>query len=466
MTTQGEHAQPEALRLAEMLEDAPLWESQAPTIAGFRADDDSTLGDAAAELRRLHARIAELEAQLESIGAGGVSGPLMGRASLAASAGSEPVAPAGAAVLCWVNEDELPEGLTQEAYSALFHHSKVDVVRMFPIFGPTTQAAPAGATDAGDTYADYQAWVDLATQASQMGDEPHAELRKSWEPGQRWQQRLPAFTEWFNLSVPPAWFWYAEYRRNPDDVATTAQPAPAAQPVSVAKDRLPNWSVESHLDAINEPVHQPGQEKRVVEARRSAPALHPKTADLVQRFSAALAEKLAAAEKKYGYSDGWASPDWMDECRQHLNAHIAKGDPRDVAAYCAFLWHHGASTAPAAGAVAMAEAWRLSADDCEVQDGGVSADYNKGLAEGMRQCAKDLLAAAPTPPAQAADSVLEDAARWQELRAQHEDDAAERCCVFAPNDMRECLVPVGSLPGELDAFIDAKIAARKQGAKP
>lgn len=69
----------------------------------------------------------------------------------------------------------------------------------------------------------------------------------------------------------------------------------------------------------------------------------------------------------------------------------------------------------------------------------------------------------PSPTPQA-DSVLEDAARWKELRAQHEDDAAERCCVFAPNDMRECLVPVGSLPGELDAFIDARIAARKQGA--
>ena len=55
------------------------------------------------------------------------------------------MARAGAAVLCWVNEDELPEGLTQEAYSALFPHSKVDVVRMFPIFGPTAQAAPAGA---------------------------------------------------------------------------------------------------------------------------------------------------------------------------------------------------------------------------------------------------------------------------------------------------------------------------------
>lgn len=66
-------------------------------------------------------------------------------------------------------------------------------------------------------------------------------------------------------------------------------------------------------------------------------------------------------------------------------------------------------------------------------------------------------------PAKAADSVLEDAARWQELREQHEDDTAERCCVFAPNDMRECLVPVGSLPGELDAFMDSERAARKQG---
>lgn len=85
------------------------------------------------------------------------------------------------------------------------------------------------------------------------------------------------------------------------------------------------------------------------------PALHPATADLVARFFAALSEKLAAAEKKYGYSDGWASPDWMDECRAKLMEHIAKGDPRDVAAYCAFLWHHGASTAQAEPAAAAAQ---------------------------------------------------------------------------------------------------------------
>lgn len=49
---------PEALRLADWLDD--------------QYDPDHHKADAAAELRRLHARIAELEAQLESIGAGGV----------------------------------------------------------------------------------------------------------------------------------------------------------------------------------------------------------------------------------------------------------------------------------------------------------------------------------------------------------------------------------------------------------
>lgn len=74
--------------------------------------------------------------------------------------------------------------------------------------------------------------------------------------------------------------------------------------------------------------------------------LHPDTQDLVTRFATALAVKLHAAELKHGYSDGWKEPDWMDECRQKLLDHLAKGDPRDVAAYCAFLWHHCQSTSP------------------------------------------------------------------------------------------------------------------------
>ena len=65
MTTQ----QPESLRLAEILEGgyslAWLYER-----GGYGVS---------AELRRQHARITELESQLEAIGAGGVSGPLIGQ---------------------------------------------------------------------------------------------------------------------------------------------------------------------------------------------------------------------------------------------------------------------------------------------------------------------------------------------------------------------------------------------------
>jgi len=66
--------------------------------------------------------------------------------------------------------------------------------------------------------------------------------------------------------------------------------------------------------------------------------------DLVARFSVALLEKLRAAEQKYGYQNNWARDDWEAECQRCLKEHLAKGDPLDVAAYCAFLWHHGWST--------------------------------------------------------------------------------------------------------------------------
>lgn len=98
-------------------------------------------------------------------------------------------------------------------------------------------------------------------------------------------------------------------------------------------------------------------------------SLHPHTINLVVRFARALAGKLAAAEKKYGYSDGWLSPDWMDECRTKLQEHIAKGDQRDVAAYCAFLWHHGESTAsPAAAPTSQREKFM------EVQPDGTTTE--------------------------------------------------------------------------------------------
>lgn len=99
-------------------------------------------------------------------------------------------------------------------------------------------------------------------------------------------------------------------------------------------------------------------------------SLHPLTVNLVVRFARALASKLSAAEKKYGYSDGWRDPNWMDECRQKLAEHIAKGDPRDVAAYCAFLWHHGESTTTAQQPPAQ-EAVIRHWSDCATNNRGV-----------------------------------------------------------------------------------------------
>ena len=65
-----DNTQPLALMLADRLH------HEQPTVLRIDAEH------AGEELRRQHARIAELEAQLEAIGAGGVSGPLVGRASL------------------------------------------------------------------------------------------------------------------------------------------------------------------------------------------------------------------------------------------------------------------------------------------------------------------------------------------------------------------------------------------------
>ena len=102
MTTQ----QPEALDLADWLE----------AVGG-----GPSAKRCAALLREQHARIAELESELEAVGAGGVSGPLVGRASLSANAG-EPVA--------WLESEpstkdwpvrDLFFGFTRFAYSSRLH---------------------------------------------------------------------------------------------------------------------------------------------------------------------------------------------------------------------------------------------------------------------------------------------------------------------------------------------------------
>lgn len=124
--------------------------------------------------------------------------------------------------------------------------------------------------------------------------------------------------------------------------APTPGPLPSMPTVDLTDDMLfkietgetVTWGEIKRRLAPTAPVEASGSE------------LHPATADLVDRFAAELKSKLAKAEAKYGYAADWLNTDWQDELSDSLAEHIQKGDPRDVAAYCAFAWHHGWSIAP------------------------------------------------------------------------------------------------------------------------
>jgi hypothetical protein len=72
--------------------------------------------------------------------------------------------------------------------------------------------------------------------------------------------------------------------------------------------------------------------------------LHVETKRLIQAFAVALADKARDAEVKHGFADDWLSALTETGCRIDLLRHLAKGDPRDVAIYCAFMWARGWET--------------------------------------------------------------------------------------------------------------------------
>ncbi|MDH2620914.1 hypothetical protein QDT42_10195 [Acinetobacter baumannii] len=77
-----------------------------------------------------------------------------------------------------------------------------------------------------------------------------------------------------------------------------------------------------------------------------AEVLNADTEKLVDDFATALKAKLLKAQIKYGHTNTWMHGDWEEQCRDSMLQHIDKGDPLDVAAYCAFMWFHSWSTAP------------------------------------------------------------------------------------------------------------------------
>jgi hypothetical protein len=116
--------------------------------------------------------------------------------------------------------------------------------------------------------------------------------------------------------------------------------------------RYPYWDESWHIHAV-EFRHKDKAEVEaiqdrwlaVISSRSEAPVAgdDDPLSDLVGRFSMALLKKLRLAQAN-GRS-GWELDDWEKQCQQGLLHHVEKGDPRDVAAYCAFMWHHGWVTA-------------------------------------------------------------------------------------------------------------------------
>ncbi len=73
--------------------------------------------------------------------------------------------------------------------------------------------------------------------------------------------------------------------------------------------------------------------------------LNPQTQNLVLEFATAMADKLKKAEEKYGYTNNWKHDEWSrEDCTMQFLRHVAKGDPIDVACYCAFMKERGWQT--------------------------------------------------------------------------------------------------------------------------
>lgn len=131
-------------------------------------------GDGRNKVREALAALDALEAKLASIGAGG----------------AQALSAAPAEVLGWIHEDELPESYP---YSAMFPHSKVDTVRVFPVFGPqaasptppaeqraATKAAPGDQRKAFESWARRQSWIKDCGKAPDGDAYGHWDTQKAW----------------------------------------------------------------------------------------------------------------------------------------------------------------------------------------------------------------------------------------------------------------------------------------------
>lgn len=114
--------------------------------------------------------------------------------------------------------------------------------------------------------------------------------------------------------------------------------------------------------------------------------------NLIKRFAEALARKMRDAEMKYGRGTEWNNHDWQERCGRDLLEHLKKGDPRDVAIHCAFMWYHGWDTSQIKGVNSPGIA-------------SIAEILNKAIRDALSDCMEKLLndpallAALTNPPA-------------------------------------------------------------------
>lgn len=166
--------------------------------------------------------------------------------------------------------------------------------------------------------------------------------------------------------------------------------------------------------------------------------LHPDTQKLVIDFCTALAEKLYKAQLKYGYDADWKQDGWPSQCQAHFHQHIAKGDPRDVAAYCAFMWYHGWKTETAQPAPELQNP--ISDRQAIVALEGAGAVTPIGRAHKMwcDSCRAAMLAAAQQPPGSEPATVP---GKWIPVSERLPDCWCLTCRPVVLNDMRFVVCP-------------------------
>ncbi|VTN41421.1 hypothetical protein [Raoultella ornithinolytica] len=165
---------------------------------------------------------------------------------------------------------------------------------------------------------------------------PHSDGYKKWED----------CSEFFYKGVP-GYLRRVLYRQAQPAVDSDFIPKNLDKALGVLGMAIPesreefNFQTERWIQRLIDRVIRYADEFQEQPAPVVMEGLNPETTDLVLRFASALADKLYKAEQKYGRSTDWMKDDWYDDCLQSLWEHIEKGDPRDVAAYCAFMWYHG-----------------------------------------------------------------------------------------------------------------------------